>query len=139
MGAPDLLARLSALGVRLSREGEAIRAAPRLALTEEARSLIRAHKAELLAALAIEGDPLPDPAAEARRQRMLAMLAKRPGIRYAVVTDTEADPDAVILALAIRGAMPDGSTVTAELAIPRAKYDPVMLLDLIERHGGTRH
>ena len=51
MGAPDVLARLSALGVRLTREGEAIRAAPRSALTDEARALIQAHKAEILAAL----------------------------------------------------------------------------------------
>jgi hypothetical protein len=51
MGALGLLAHLSALGVRLTREGDAIRAAPRTALTDEARTLIRAHKAELLAAL----------------------------------------------------------------------------------------
>lgn len=51
MGAPDVLARLSALGVRLTREGEAIRAAPRSALTDEARSLIQTYKGELLAAL----------------------------------------------------------------------------------------
>ena len=51
MGAHDVLARLSALGVRLTREGEVIRAAPRSALTDEARALIRAHKLEILAAL----------------------------------------------------------------------------------------
>jgi hypothetical protein len=141
VGAPDVLARLSALGVWLTREGEAIRAAPRSALTDEARSLIRAHKGELLAALGDkgEGDVLPDPAAEARRQRVLAMLADRPGIRYAVLTDTEADPEAVILTLAIRRALPDGGTVTCELAIPRAKYRPFLLLELVERHGGTVH
>ena len=84
-------------------------------------------------------DTLPDRASEARRQRVLALLAERPGIRYALVTDMDADPDAVILALAIRGAFPDGGTVTCELAIPRAKYDPFLLLDLIERHGATTH
>lgn len=51
MGAPDLIARFSALGLRLTREGEGIRVAPRSALTDEARNLIRAHKAELLEAL----------------------------------------------------------------------------------------
>ncbi len=86
-----------------------------------------------------ETDTLPDPAAEARRQRVLEMLAQHPGTRYAVLTDTEADRDAVIVALAIRGAMPDGGTVTCELAIPRAKYDGVLLLDLIEKHSGTVH
>jgi len=76
------------------------------------------------AALACEA--LPDPAMEARRQRVLAMLAERPGIRYAVVVDNP-DTDPVILALAIRG------RATCELQIPRAKYDPWLLLDLIER------
>ncbi len=105
--------------------------------------LIREHKpgivAELRAANDTTYDSLPDPAAEARRQRVITMLAERPSIRYAVLTDTQTDPDTVILALAIRGAMPDGGTITCELAIPRAKYDGVLLLDLIERHGGTVH
>ncbi len=51
MGALDVLTRLSELGVRLTRSGEAILAAPRSALTDEARALIRAHKPALLAVL----------------------------------------------------------------------------------------
>lgn len=78
-------------------------------------------------------EPLSDPATEARRQRVLAMLAERPGIRYAVITDTQADPGAVILTLATRG------RATCELRIPRDKYDPWLLLQMIERHGGTVH
>ncbi len=74
------------------------------------------------------GEPLPDPAAEARRQRVLAMLTERPGIRYAVLTDTTADPEAMLLTLAIRG------RATCELRIPHAKYDPWLLLDLIETY-----
>lgn len=83
----------------------------------------------------IEGanEPLPDPAMEARRQRVLAMLAENPSTRYAVLTDTEADPDIVILALAIRG------QATCELRIPRDRYDPFLLLDLLDRYGGTIH
>jgi hypothetical protein len=133
MGAPDLLARLAALGVRLSREGERIRVAPRSALTDEARDLIREHKAELLAALADTDRTLPGAAAEARRQRVLAMLAERPSIQYVVLTDTDADAEGVILVLAIRG------VATCELRIPREKCDPFLLLELIERHGGTIH
>jgi len=78
-------------------------------------------------------DALPDPAAAARRLRVLAILTERPGTRYAALTDTEADPEAVILALAIR------DVATCELRIPRQKYDPFLLLELIERHGGTIH
>ena len=69
---------------------------------------------------------------EARRQRVLAMLAERPDIRYAVVV-VNPDSDPVMLALAIRG------RATCELRIPRAKYDPWLLLELIEKHGGTAH
>ena len=61
------------------------------------------------------------------------MLADNPGIQYAMITDTDADPEAVILALAIRG------RASCELRIPRAKFDPFLLLHLIERHGGTMH
>jgi len=131
MGAPDLLARLSALGVRLSREGEAIRAAPRTALTAEARTLILANRTELLAALANEGDPLPDPAAKARRQRVLAKLADNPALRLAVVCDAEGDPVPVAVAIRDKG--------TCEVHIPAARFDPFALLDLVTRHGGMVH
>lgn len=99
--------------------------------------VIRQHKAELLDELRAANDgayaALPYPATEARRQRVLAMLRESPAARYAVVTDTESDPDAVIVALAIRG------RATCELLIPRNRYDGTLLLDLIERHGETVH
>jgi len=129
MRATALLSKLAGSGIRLSVERDRLRAEPRSALTEDTRALIKAHKDELIAALA--SDALPDPKAEARRQRVLVMLAERPNIRYAVLTDTEADPEAVILALAIRG------RAMCELRIPRAKYDPFLLLDLIKKHMGT--
>ncbi|MBI4191556.1 MAG: hypothetical protein HY525_13585 [Betaproteobacteria bacterium] len=132
MNAPDVLARLAAAGIRLSPLPDGrLWAEPRAALNDDLRQLIRAHKVELLNAL--ESNTLPDPAVECRRQRVLEMLAQRPGTRYAAVTDIEAEPDAVILALAIRG------VGTCELRIPREKYDGVLLLDLIERHSGTVH
>jgi hypothetical protein len=83
----------------------------------------------------IEGanDPLPDPAMEARRQRVLEMLTANPGARYALVTDLESDPEAVLLTLAIRG------RASCELRIPRDRYDPFLLLAQIERHGSTVH
>lgn len=133
MRAPDLLARLSALGVRLSREGDGIRVAPRSALTDEARTLIREHKAELLAALPADAgdDPLPHAAAEARRQRVLAKLAENPALRIAVVCDAEGDPVPVAVAIRDKG--------TVEVHIPAARFDPFALLELVERHGGTVH
>ena len=132
MGAPDVLTRLAAAGIRLTPLPDGrLWAAPRAALNDELRHLIRQHKAELLNAL--ETDGLPDAQAEARRRRVLEMLAQNPTARYAVLTDTQADPEAVLLTLAIRG------RATCELRIPRAKYDPFLLLALIERHGGTVH
>lgn len=77
-------------------------------------------------------DTLPDPAAEARRQRVLAVLAERPGIRYAVVVDN-LDTDPVILALAVRG------VATFELHVPKSRWDQFLFLDAVERHGGTIH
>lgn len=129
MGAPDLLARLSALGVRLSREGEAIRAAPRSALTDEARELIRAYKAELLAAL--KPDSLTDPPAEVRRRRVLAMLAANPLLRIAVVCDGVGDPIPVALGIRDKG--------TCEVHIPAARFEPFALIELVNRHGGVLH
>jgi len=96
--------------------------------------VIREHKPGIVAALQeAANDPLPDPAAEARRQRVLAMLAAHPEARYAVLTDSESDPRAVIVVVAIR------ERATCELHIPRDKYDGTLLLDLIERHGATLH
>ena len=73
-----------------------------------------------------ETNPL-SPAAEARRQGALAILADHPGIRYALITDTDVDSRVVIVAVGIR------NKGTCELQIPRAKYDGVRLLELIEK------
>ena len=45
--------------------------------------------------------PLP-PMIEARRQRVLAMLAENPGTRLALVTDTQAEPESVIVTVGVR-------------------------------------
>ena len=128
MGAPDVLARIAAAGLTLTPLPDGrIWVEPSSLLTDELRALIREHRPELL--VAIGGDATID----ARRQRLLAMLKAQPGATYAVLTDTEADPEEVIVALTIRG------RATCEIRIPRDKYDGTLLLDLIERHGGTVH
>jgi len=132
MGAPDILGLLAAQGLTLRpRPDGNLEVSPRRLLTDETRRLIREHKAELLQALAV--DPLPDPSAEARRQRVLAMLGENPTARYAVLTHDTGDPEGVLLTLAIRG------QATCELLIPRDRYDPFLLLDLIKQHAGTIH
>jgi hypothetical protein len=59
------------------------------------------------------------------------MLARDPKTTFAIASDTEADSDAVILAVAIR------DKAACELEIPKDKYDGMALLELIERHTGT--
>lgn len=76
-------------------------------------------------------EPRADPAMEARRQRVLAMLDDNPALRLAVVCDGQGDP--VPVAVGIRG------KATCELLVPRDRYDGVLLLDLIEGHGITIH
>lgn len=106
----------------------ATRSAPsRLNLSREAVSQVGGHVTAddcdlVLKAARPLPEALPDPVAEARRQKILAMLAERPGIRYAFTVD-DPDTDPVILALAIRG------VGTCELLIPGAKYDPFALLE----------
>lgn len=79
----------------------------------------------------MESDALPDPAAEARRQRVLAKLADNPALRLAVVCDGEGDPVPVAVAIRDKG--------TCEVHIPAARFDPFALLELVGRHGGTVH
>ena len=91
--------------------------------------VIREHKAKIMAALQeAANDLLPDPAMEDRRQRVLAILAENPNIRRAVLVDN-ADADPVLLSVAIR------DMATCELAIPAAKFDAFLLIELIGRHG----
>lgn len=75
---------------------------------------------------------LPDPAAEARRQRLLTMLERDPEVRYAVLTADNGQGQ-VIVAIGLR------DTATAEYKIERTQYDGMLLLELIERHSGTIH
>ena len=99
--------------------------------------IIRANKIDLISMLRAANDcayaDLPDPALEARRNKVLAMLRESPKIKYAAVTDDQAEHDTVIVTLAIRG------RATCELRIPREKWDGVLFLELLERHCLTLH
>ena len=62
------------------------------------------------------------------------MLDADPTLRYALISDTEADPEAAIATLAIRG--------KSYLRVPhrsRQKYDPFTLMSLLEQHGERVH
>jgi len=70
---------------------------------------------------------------EARRQKVIAMLDAAPGTQRAIYVDDASDPLNIIVAVAVR------DLATCELLIPKAKYDPWRLLELIERLGQTTH
>lgn len=76
---------------------------------------------------------LTDLSAEARRQKVLAMLEAHPETQRAILADIEADADNVILTIALRNA------ATCEMLIPKAKYDPWKILELLGRYGQTTH
>lgn len=122
--AASVLAKLESAGIRLRLEAGQIVASPKSAVTNELRGLVRAHKAELLDFLA--KNELPDPKAEARRQRVLALLDAALGVKYAIFADDDTT-DPVIVAVAIRG------IGTCEIEIPKARYDGAKILELVER------
>ena len=138
MGEADILTTLRAMGLTLTADGGSIRAEPKAELTDEARALIRAYKPELLALLTQSAadervdDSLPDPAAEARRGRVIALLEDNPHIRLAVVTDLDADLEVVILTVGIRG------QGTVDLAIPWERFDGLNVLEIVERYGAAQ-
>lgn len=66
--------------------------------------------------------------ADERLEKVIAKLASAPDLRYAMETHLDADLDAVILSLAIRG------KAACELRIPKSRYDAFVLIELIEQH-----
>jgi hypothetical protein len=78
-------------------------------------------------------EALQDRQREARRQKVIAMLERYTDTQRAIYTDTNSDPHNVILTVAVR------NLATCEMLIPKAKYDPWRLLELVERFGQTMH
>ena len=81
--------------------------------------------------ISVANDSITDPAAEARRRRVLAMLTDNPVVRLAVVCDGYGDPVPVAVAIRDKG--------TCEVLIPAVRFDPLALLELAATHGDTLH
>lgn len=73
-------------------------------------------------------EEIKEPAMEARRQKVLAMLDADPDKQRAIFADTTSEPENVILAIAVR------HFATFEMLVPKAKYDPWQLLNILDRH-----
>ena len=71
---------------------------------------------------------------EARRRQVIAILEAAPDTPRAIYVDDASDPHNVILTVAVRACQQ-----TCDMLIPKAKYDPWRLLELIERLGQTTH
>jgi hypothetical protein len=131
MTATNLLTKLRDAGLRVAADGDSLAVGPRELLTDEQREAIRANKSALLAEL--EQERQDDPATEARRGRVLALLALHPDWRYAVITDDHLDPETTTVHIGIRG------VGTGEVVMAKARYDVdgAELIRLLDRHGGN--
>lgn len=123
MGANELILHLREIGFSIGLHDDRLQVAPADKLTDELKQIIRQSKAEILTELQ----------RETRRQQVISMLEAAPGTQRAVYTDTDSDPQNVILAIAVR------NVATCEMLIPKAKYDQWRLLELIEQHGQATH
>ena len=128
MGDHDLIFELRRKGYSIRADGGYLDISPADNLPPELVKTIRQSKAEILTELQREART------EWRRQKVIAMLEAAPGTQRAIYADTDSDPHNVILTVAVRACQQ-----TCELLIPKAKYDPWRLLELIERHGATTH
>ena len=119
MRALEIIQRCEAAGLHLDTDGKDILADPPDRLTDALRGALRAHKAEVLAALADRQ--------ERTRDRVWHALQALPDkVRYFEVVDPDADPVRLVLAIRDVG--------TCDLLIDRAKWDPFRFLQLLDSH-----
>ncbi len=117
MKAIEIIEYLRANDFTVKADGEFIELSPPEKITDDLIQRLREQKPEILAELQTEE----------RRLKVLTMLADGPDKERAYVTDATNDPDNVILTIAVRG------LATFEMLIPRSKYDPFLLLELIDK------
>lgn len=149
--AAAVMDRLARAGIRLTAAPPDLIAAPRERLTDELRALVKAHKPELLRALAEPPNPTRAPAQLGPRpavapekkaeavaaaeltQRLQAEIAKRRDLELVVISDDELIEGAVLVAVGRRGSF------SVVLRVDAARWDGVRVIELIGRHGGTLH
>ena len=123
MRAPDLIFELRNAGYSIKAEGAYLNISPADNLPPNLLEQLKQHKPEILVELQRERQ------SEARRERVLEMLDASPKLKRTYHTDTDSDPDNVILAVAIR------HVATCEMLIPKANYAPWQLLALVDKAG----
>ncbi len=73
-------------------------------------------------------ETLKDRQREESRQKAISLMNASPDTPRGIYVDDQIDPENIVLFVAVRSCMQ-----TCELLIPRAKYDPFKLLELVER------
>lgn len=119
MEACEIIKYLREQNFTVKADGNFLELSPPEKITDELIQRLRQHKSAILAELKRED----------RRKRVLAMLAEIPEIQKAFLTDTEGDPDNVILTTAIR------DVAIFEMQIPKDKYDPFTFLEMINKES----
>ncbi len=117
MEACEIIEYLREQNFTVKADGDYLELSPPEKITEELIQRLKKHKPAIIAELK----------REERRNKVLSMLADNPDIQRAFVTDTESDKHSVILTIAIR------DQYSFEMTIPKDKYDPFTLLELINK------
>ena len=130
---------LNSQGVALRVEGDhLVIRAPKGSVSQGTLEELRKHKAQLIAELSLENRPPPVTGRdartqhEARRRKVLQLMAQEPDRPRAWYVDSESDPRYVILTFAKM--IPDLEEIyTCELTIDRDNWDPFLFLELIDK------
>jgi len=117
MNAIEIIEYLREQNFTVKAGGDYLELSPPEKITEELIQRLKKHKPAIIAELK----------REERRAKVLAILEENPTTQRAIITDMNADPDTVIVATGIR------DQYTFEMVVSRHKYDPFMLLELIEK------
>ena len=117
MSAIEIIEYLRENDFEVKAEGQYLELSPAEKVTDDLIQRLRKHKLEILKELQ----------AESRRQKVLTMLEENPDTQRAYITDTNIDPNNVILSIAIR------EVATFEMLISKDRYDPFLLLELIDK------
>lgn len=117
MEAIEIIEYLREQNFTVKADGDFLELSPPEKITDELIQRLRKYKPAILAELKLE----------ARRLKVLAILAENPDSQRAIIADLDSAPDDVILTIAIR------DQYTFEMQIPKRRYDPFLMLELIEK------
>jgi hypothetical protein len=120
MEATEIIQYLRKQDFTLEADGQYLALGPAEKVTDQLIQRLRQYKPTIIVELK----------REERQHFVLSMLVENPTAQIAMITHLEAVPEHVILTIAIR------AQCTLEMLIPRIKYYPFLLLDLINAKVG---